>query len=647
MTARGGGAFLHGADQDKAAEEAARDRVLALLVASTMGCVLVAFSIVLLLEQFAAGLAFPFFAAGLMKLVHRGLLRYRPLEEDPRHSTIQLSVILGGLLSVGLAYLVSSRLSLLDLFWGGLALGTLGLLSIALEQFFVAREHRAAGLAKQDAEKARRLAEDGDLGNAEEMLQEALLTTEIGFGSYHPQVATIVSYLADVMERLGNSEASGLLLRRAVQVHTVLGDSAELMNALNAYAEHLRSKGRLDEGLKYATRSVMVSQRLFQDEVPTAHCLIGLARLRAGLEQYEQAYRSSQAAASILEKKLGRNHRDTIRSRAMIANYCVAMGRVAEGHRLLSDLIRLRERAEEEAWEASDLDLDMLLDLAIAQRQTLSEQADETYGKALSVFRSQVGPTYERSAELLEPLAEYLARGGPPALAQLYRLMTAGEAYNARQFLRDHKELALVVDASGWTPLQWACLFGLTEVVSMLVSLESDLEHGRDVDYPALYVAARWGRHRAVSDILQRGDINIVSADGSRPLHGAVRSGDQLTFDILVSRKAQLDVVDAKGWTPLHEAAYLGHRKFVVALISEGVDPNFQAGPSFDTPLHAAVRGNSWLTAETLLLNNARIELMNAEDDTPQELAQELWHDRVMAVLEQARCSKAVAVPPA
>jgi hypothetical protein len=31
---------------------------------------------------------------------------------------------------------------------------------------------------------------------------------------------------------------------------------------------------------------------------------------------------------------------------------------------------------------------------------------------------------------------------------------------------------------------------------------------------------------------------------------------------------------------------------------------------------------------------------MNSEDETPLELAQELWHDRVIAVLEQARSSK-------
>jgi ankyrin repeat protein len=612
--------------------------VLSLLVASTMGCVLVAFLEILVLDRFVVGLAYPFATAALMRVIHLLQRRFAPREHDPHHQTIQISVIVGGLLSVGLAYSLSPPLSVLDLALGGVALGFLGLLSIALEQFWVAREHRAARAARAEAERARRLGEDGDLASADEMLQEALLTTEIAFGSHHPQVATIVTYLAEVMQGVGNQEACGLLLKRAVDVHSALPESQELIHALTAYTEHLRRQGQLREALNHATRAVMVSHRLHQDEVPTAHCLLALARLQAGLDQHEQAHKSSQAAAAILEKKLGRNHRDTIKARATIANHCVAMGRAAEGQRILSDLISLRDRVEGDTDDVTDLDV--LLDMARAQRLTEPEQSKETYGKALSVFRAKVGPGYERARELLEPLPDYLSLGGAPGLDQLYHLMVAGDAYNARQFLRDHKELAQVVDVSGWTPLQWACFFGLTEVVSMLISLECDLEHGREVDYPALYVAARWGRHRSVSDLLQKADINTVCVDGSRPLHGAVRSGDQLTFDILVSRKAQLDVVNVRGWTALHEAAYLGHRKFVVGLISEGLDPNFQAGPSFDTPLHAAVRGNSWLTTETLLLNNARLELMNSEDETPLELAQELWHDRVIAVLEQARSSK-------
>jgi ankyrin repeat protein/tetratricopeptide (TPR) repeat protein len=602
-----------------------------------MGCVLVSFLVTLVLDRLWAGLLYPLVTVALMKVVHLVLTRVRPLARDPHHFAIQESVAIGGLLSVVLAYILGSKLSLRDLLLGGTALGTLALLSLALEQFFVAREKRAARQARVEAEKARRLLEDGDLGNAEEILQEALLTSEMAYGSYHPQVAHIVICLAEVMAGLGQSDACRLLLKRAVEIHEALPEGPELVGALSRYAEHLRQRAETDMALPVASRAVSVSQRVHGQEIPTAKALLALSRLQALSGQDDAAYRSCSTAAGILESRLGRNHRETIRARAMIANRCLALGRTSEGLQLLQELILLRERVVEEGDYDAD-DLDMMLDLAVALREADPGQAWQAYARAVAVFRSTVGPGYQRAAEILEPLPAYLASDDLPSLEKLYSLMAAGDAYAARQLLRDHSDLALTVDVSGWTPLQWACFFGLTDLVSILVSAGCDPEHGREVDYPALCIAARWGKHRAVADLLSKEvDMNIVCADRSRPLHGAVRSGDQLTFDILVSRKANLEVINRRGWTPLHEAAYLGHRKFVVQLLGEGMDPNLQAEPSLDTPLHAAVRGNSWLATETLLLNKARLDLLNADDDTPEELARELLHERVVAVLEAAR----------
>jgi hypothetical protein len=608
-----------------------------------MGCVLISFFMTLVFDSVLTGLAYPFATVALIKLSHILLVKFRPLDEDPNHVAIQESVVLGGGVSVVLACLFNEKLRVLDLAYGGGAMALLATLSIALEQFTVAREWRAARKAKVDAEKARRLTEDGDLATADEVLQEALLTTEIAFGSHHPQVATIATYLADVKAALGYTAASTLMFQRAVVVHEALKPwSEDLVRALSRYAEHLRRNADFAQALPIASRAVVVSRQVHGDKPPTASCLIGLAKLQAALGQVPRAYKSCLGAAQILDDCLGRNHRDTQKARGLVASHCVALGRLAEGQRLLSELMAMRRRHEDgDSYDAHDLN--MLLDFAAALRNANPKQAAEAYVKAVEVFRCAVGPSYERAAELLGPLPAYLASGGPAALEQLYATFCAGDSYAARQILREHPGLAKAIDASGWSPLQWACFFGLAEAVSSLLSLGADLQHGQNEDYPALYVAARWGRHRAVADIIQKGDgvdLNIACIDGSRPLHGAVRSGDHLTFDILVSRKAQLDVTNSNGWTPLHEAAYNGHRKFLVSLIAAGVDPNSQAGPSFDTPLHAAVKGDAWLTAETLILNLARLELMNADDSTPIELAQELWHERVLAVLMAAQQSR-------
>lgn len=614
--------------------------MLSLLVATTVGFVLVTFFVAVLLAHVLGGLAYILVAGALMKGAHVLFRKYRPLEFDPEYFAIQESVILGGLVSVLVAFPIVPALRVRDLLYGGLGMGVLAFASLALESFTVARERRAAELAKAEAEKGRRAGDDGDLGTAQEILQGALLTTEMAYGSNHPQVAIITTYLADIMSAMGNSEASGIMLRRAVEVHSHGEESPPLVDALSRYTEYLRQRGRLHEALETANTAVEASQRLHADGIPTARAMLGLGQIQAELSQKQSAYLSCQAAVKMLESKLGRNHHETSLARAAFAKSCVSLGRAAEGERILTDVISQRERLEREGQTYDKHDLDMLLDLTAAQKKSDISRAQKTYAKAVAVFRAFVGADYGRAPELLGDLPRYLAAKTSPALVQLYSAMASGDGYGARQLLREHTTIAQLVDESGWTPLQWACFFGQTDLVPVMLSQGCDPAHGQDEDYPALYVASRWGRQRIMAALLGHGpevDINIAAADGSRPIHATSRSGHQLSFDLLLSKKADLRVTNNRGWTALHEASHLGHRKFIAGLLGEGVSADSQAEPSKDTPLHAAVKGNSWLAVETLLLNNADTDLANAEGKTPLQLAKELYHSRVISALEAAQ----------
>ncbi len=602
-----------------------------------MGFVFVTLIISTILSHLLAGIAYVFLAAALMKVSHLLLSRHRPLPNDPEYFAIQESVITGGLLSVAIAYPLVPPLGLRELLYGGLGMGLLAFLSLALESFTVAREHRAAELAKVEAEKGRRAGDDGDLGTAQELLQAALLTTEMAYGSHHPQVATLTTYLADVMSAMGQSEAAGLMLRRAVNVHRTGEETPPLVEALRRYVDYLRQRGRLQEALATANETVEVSRRLHSEGIPTARVLLDLGRIQSDLAKGQSAYQSCESAVKILENKLGRNHHETILARASFARSCLALGRAAEGERILTDLINQRERLEREGQGYDKHDLDMLLDLTAAQKKSDHVRAEKTYARAVAIFRAYVGPDYGRGSELMGDLPHYLAAKLSPGLHQLYAAMASNDGYTARQLLREHPTIAKLVDSSGWTPLQWACFFGLTDLVPVMLGQGADPSHGKDIDYPALHIAARWGRQRIIAALLGHGpevDINIAAVDGSRPIHAAARSGHQLSFDILLSKRADLSLVNHQGWNALHEASHLGHRKFVAGLIGEGVSPDLQAAPTMDTPLHAAVKGNSWLAVETLLLNNANPELLNAQAKSPLQLAQELYYSRVISVLE-------------
>ena len=610
--------------------------LLSFLVSATMGCVILCFSLVLIFHNFLLGLLVPLLAATAMKASHWLLARYRPREVDPQHRAIQESIVLGGAISVAIAFALSPHVHLLDLFYAGAATGALAALSIGWEQLWVAWERRAARKADLDAEKARRLAEDGDLVTAQEMLEDALLTTELAFGSHHQQVAKLVTYLAEVMAAQGHVAASTLMYKRSVEVYEQLHPwTHQIVFALDRYAEHLRGQNDIDGAMAVVERSVIVSRQVHGEEAPTALCLLSLARLRAQRGQTGPACKAAGKAASILAEKLGRNHRDAMRARGLFASQCIAQGRLADGQRIVGELLRQRQLQVRQNGYDSD-DLDLMLDLVVIHRRSRAPEARQTYAQALDVYRCWVGPTYHRSPELLDSLPSFIASGGLADLAEFVQVLSRGDSFTARQTLRQKPELATQVDATGWTALQWSCFFGQAEVVSTLLSLGADARHGQESGFPPIYIAARWGRHRAVADLIQNSeglDLDVQGADGSRPIHAAVRSGDQLTFDILLSRKARIDLVDGKGWSPLHEAAFRGHRRFLAALISQGADLNAQAQPLEETPLHAAVKGNSWLTAETLLLNGADLTLCDASGTSPFDLAQQLWHERVVAVM--------------
>lgn len=612
-----------------------------ILVTATGGCMLLTFLVNLVFFSVPFGLAYPFAAVALMLAAHVGFKKARPDSELPEYLVFQQSVVAGGLLSIALAFAVSGLPSIADLLAGGLAMSALASLSIGWESFLIHREHRAAQKAGVDAEEARRLADDGHLGAAQEHLVDALLATEKAYGSHHSQVAIIVTYLAEVCAALGQNAAATLMYQRAVSVHeALLPWSDDLVKAQIRYAEHLRKSGRFEEALPVATRSVRVSRHLGGNTWVTGVCLIGVARIQASLDRLPDAYRSAGEAVEMLESTYGREHQECLLARGLVASLCLKLGRLAEAERLLRELVQQREALKSR--DPNLEHLDVLLDLSVVQRRENPEAADETFQKALEVFRAWVGPKYERASEVLQLMPAYLA----PAEGELRRFYTelcATESSGTRQVLREHPEVAKQVDRSGWTPLQWTVFLGSAELVSDLVARGADIEHGRGRDYPAVYVAARWGRHRALTSLLRSGtdvDVNIDSKDSSRPLHGAIRSGDQLSFDILVSNRASQSLTNAKGWTALHEAAFLGERRFLVRLISEGADVNFQAPPHYDTPLHAAVKGGSWVTTETLILNLAKDSLADAEGLIPAQLATRLGQAEILRVL-QAHASPA------
>lgn len=611
-----------------------QDWVLSTLLTATIGCLVVTFFGNLLFYSTIAGLLYPFFAALLMVATHRISTRGWPDSDYPEHLRVQLSVIIGGLISVAIIFSISGRPRLEVLLPAGLALGSIAALSILLENISVYRETLAAKKAAIEAEEAKRLADDGHLGAALESLQESLLATEIAYGSRHQQVAKIVTYLGDVLRDLDHQGPCILMYERAIKIYESLPEEAEShLSTLRMLSTYLRQTSSPQQAVQVSRQAVRISRLLYGESPITASCLLSEAQAQLSSGELNLAYKAASAATQIFDINPEAITQDSRAARGLVASICLKLGRTVEAERLLREIITTRQNHPEHPPDADYLNA--LLDLSIACRREGSTGADATFQQAIDAFRAWVGPQYERSSEILELLPAYLA----PQDSHLYRFYTilcSNEPSGCRQVLREHPEIAKETDRSQWTPLLWATLLGSPELVTDLLSRGANLDFARGKGFPALYIAARWGRHRILSSILRSGadvDIDIDTIDASRPLHGAVRSGSQLAFDILISNNASVHATNSQGWTALHEAAYRGQRKFLVRLISEGADINLQAPPHYDTPLHAAVKGGSWVTTETLILNLAKDSLLDADELLPIELATKLHDPQIEKVL--------------
>lgn len=604
-----------------------------MLIAATVGCMIATFVLLSLFFKFIVGLLYPFVAVGLIFGVHRLLVTTGSGQPDPRHYKIQYAVIVGGTLSVGLAYMVSSgTYKLSTLGYTALVMAGLALFSILLDQMRSARSRRAAAAAIESARHSRQLIQLGEPTEALEQLQEALLVCETAHGSYSASVAAIVFDMAQALRALGRKLPAKLLLARTVGVYARLGfDRPGALQSLHHYVEHLLVCREYELASNQAQLLVFQTRKVSGEDADFGRARLLLSRVLQAEGKLEEAYQSSQSAVVLLEKFLGKNDKETVRAKAVLANQTVLLGRVAEGERLIREAIAGKEQRK----ETDDAEfLGLLLDHYTVLERSGSAEAGPVFRRALLLFRTEIGPDYSRADELLTRLPVELKREAPEEFHAFYDALVDEKSTPAREVLQKHPNLSAHVDNTGWTALQWAIFLGRNEIAERLISMGADHSVGAGTDYPPLFIAARWSRKSLIAALFRKdADIEIEAVEGSRPIHAAVRSGDQFTFDTIASRSARIDPANSRGWTALHEAAHLGQRKLLIQLITKGGEVNFQGGTHRETPLHAAILGGHCSTVETLILNAANLSLKDADGFTPYELAESLGNAELVELL--------------
>ena len=108
-----------------------------------------------------------------------------------------------------------------------------------------------------------------------------------------------------------------------------------------------------------------------------------------------------------------------------------------------------------------------------------------------------------------------------------------------------------------------------------------------------------------------------ISADGTTPLHWAVRAGDSAAVERLLKSGADAKAADRYGVTPLYLAAVNGDAGIIRKLLDAGADPNSK-DPAGETTLMTAARTGLPDALQVLLDRGAKV---NAVDPEFQETA--------------------------
>ncbi len=215
------------------------------------------------------------------------------------------------------------------------------------------------------------------------------------------------------------------------------------------------------------------------------------------------------------------------------------------------------------------------------------------------------------------------------------------------------------------TPLQIAARTGLSDVCSLLIASQSDVENKGEIHATALHLASfagslatvevlltagasvdavtHWERytplhlaagcgHTEVTRLLlangsdvdamahvlspegdefRKGDsyFSDVFVDTHTPLNLAAIRGHADVVTILLEHGANINFPMPFGHTLLHDAAGMGLLSTVKILLAAGADPNVLTRTSHETPLHCAASGGHHFVVEQLLASGAKNNL--------------------------------------
>ncbi|KAF3692791.1 Ankyrin repeat and protein kinase domain-containing protein 1 [Channa argus] len=205
----------------------------------------------------------------------------------------------------------------------------------------------------------------------------------------------------------------------------------------------------------------------------------------------------------------------------------------------------------------------------------------------------------------------------------LHHTVASGDAKSVKHVLSLGAEVNYAT-ARGYTPLIFAVLYRLHDIISLLLEHGAAANQGDEDQWTALHFAAQNGDDRAIRLLLDKGAVADAREKSSwMPLHLACQNGHETVVRLLLSRLSEEAVrerEEAKGRTPLHLASAYGHLNIAKLLLTKGAGPN-ATDYSHNTPLHlSADEGHNRLVRH-LLKSGANTDSADSRGYTSLHLA--------------------------
>lgn len=245
----------------------------------------------------------------------------------------------------------------------------------------------------------------------------------------------------------------------------------------------------------------------------------------------------------------------------------------------------------------------------------------------------------------------------------LYQAVENNNIEEVRRLLSEGVDVDAKIESENkkhrWSPLHIAAHRGYTEIVMLLIASGANLDHKDEDGYTPLHKTAWSGNTKEATILLDSGaNPNIKDNWGRTPIHLAASRREKQFVDLLIAKSSadlnlliaaamgmddivkllihnreNINIKDlADGSTPLHNALKNGHENIAKFLIAEGADIN-ASDRDGTKPLHLAVMKGFLKVAELLIAKGANVNCHNEDLMYPLHYAALYGHKETVKLL--------------